>query len=93
MWLRENRLKRKTAHVRLPSASQKRAYLSSLICHSPTLRASVLYKQSILCIFFNFSLFVLFQNKQNHKIVFGYSVVDVFSTELFGSESSLLYEY
>ena len=65
----------------------------SLLCHSPTLRASVLYKQSILCIFFNFSLFVLFQNKQNHKIVFGYSVVDVFSTELFGSESSLLYEY
>ena len=43
--------------------------------------------------FFYFILYVLFQNKQNHKIVFGYSVVDVFSTELFGSESSLLYEY
>ena len=43
--------------------------------------------------FFYFILHVLFQNKQNHKIVFGYSVVVVFSTELFGSESSLLYEY
>ena len=31
MWLCENRLKRKTAHFRLPSASQKCACLSSLI--------------------------------------------------------------
>ena len=31
MWLCENRLKWKTAHFRLPSASQKRACLSSLI--------------------------------------------------------------
>ena len=31
MWLRENRLKRKTAHFRLPSASQKRACLSCLL--------------------------------------------------------------
>ena len=31
MWLCENRLKWKTAHFRLPSASQKRAFLSSLL--------------------------------------------------------------
>ena len=31
MWLCENRLKGKTAHFRLPSASQKRACLSSLL--------------------------------------------------------------
>ena len=30
MWLCEDKLKRKTAHFRLPSASQKRACLSSL---------------------------------------------------------------
>ena len=31
MWLCEDKLKRKTAHFRLPSASQTRACLSSLI--------------------------------------------------------------
>ena len=31
MWLREDKLKEKTAHFRLPSASQKRACLSFLI--------------------------------------------------------------
>ena len=31
MWLCENRSKGKTAHFRLPSASQKRACLSSLM--------------------------------------------------------------
>ena len=35
MWLCENRLKGKTAHFRLPSASQKRACLSSRIRNSP----------------------------------------------------------
>ena len=37
MWLREDKLKGKTGHFRLPSASQKRACLSSLI---GTLRAT-----------------------------------------------------
>ena len=32
MWLCEDKLKRKTVHFRLPSASQKRACLSSLKC-------------------------------------------------------------
>ena len=31
MWLCEDKLKEKTAHFRLPSASQKRACLSSLL--------------------------------------------------------------
>ena len=33
MWLSEDKLKGKTAHFRLPSASQKRTCLSSLIKH------------------------------------------------------------
>ena len=37
MWLREDKLKGKAAHFRLPSASQKRACLSSLIVLSALL--------------------------------------------------------
>ena len=33
MWLRENRLKRKIAHLWLPFASQKRACISSLMSY------------------------------------------------------------
>ena len=32
MWLCEDKFKGKTAHFRLPSASQKRACLNSLLC-------------------------------------------------------------